>query len=203
MRNTIPSLQCIMIIMMTAILAAFLLLAMTGCAEDSLLSPNDDPSKVYSATADDLMDNFVRAYGGQDLELYAQLLHDDFIYTFDPDCCSELGPVFEYFTREDELICAGNLFSGETVVNSRGQTVPAITGIHFHSWEREGSWELEANGRLRGIFQVDLLLTRQDSSDLRIRGRQIFTVAVNHDFREVGGGHPYYQIIGWQDLTGR
>jgi hypothetical protein len=164
------------------------------------MGPETDPGKVYSASADDLMANFVMAYGGRDLDLYGQLLHPDFIYTFDPECYSGLGPSYEYFTKEDELICARNMFCGEAIVNSRGQAQPAITSIQFQDWEQVGSWELQHDGQLRGIFRMNLLISRQDSSNLSIRGRQIFTVAVNETFREVGGNLSFYQIIGWQDL---
>lgn len=200
MRTFHSNLYPIILILMTTILAAFLLLGVSGCAEDSVMGPQDDPSKMYSVTADDLMANFVLAYGGRDLEAYAQLLHPDFIYTFDPEGCSELGPCYEFFTKEDELICAANMFSGEAVVNSRGQTLPAITDIIFNHWEQVGSWELEADGQMRGVFQIDILFTRQDASSLSVQSQQVFTVAQSEVYREVGGNLPYYQIIGWQDL---
>jgi hypothetical protein len=199
MRNLI---QTLIILVMTLILISFLTLGLTGCSPDQVANPQTDADKINLATADDLMMAFVEIYGNRDLDLYGQLLHENFIYTFDPHCCGELGPVYEYFTREDELICAQRMFSGKAGVNSRGQAVPAILDIDFNYWAQEGSWELEHDGQLRGVFRADIVFLLEDSASWRVTGRQVFTVTTGDNFREVGGGLNSYQIIGWQELSG-
>lgn len=198
MRTFIHSL---IVIMMTVILAGMVMLGLTGCSDENLVQPENRENKIFSASPDELMENFALVYGGRDLEKYAQLLHDDFVYTFDPETAQELGPSFEFFNKDEELICAANLFSGETVVNSRGQSQPAILAITFHHWSLEGDWTIDQAGHLRGVFEADISFYREGSSTLRVTGRQVFTVAATEDFREVGGSDTYYQVLGWQDLT--
>jgi hypothetical protein len=94
------------------------------------------------------------------------------------------------------------MFSGKAGVNSRGQAVPAILDIDFNYWAQEGSWELEHDGQLRGVFRADIVFLLEDSASWRVTGRQVFTVTTGDNFREVGGGLNSYQIIGWQELSG-
>ncbi len=196
-------LDTLIVILITVILAGFLLVGLTGCSEDDQLVSPAAALKVSSRTPDALMDNFVRFYGGRDLDGYAQLLHEDFIYTFDAATTRRLGPSFEFFTREDELITAAHMFCGRPVVNSRGQTVPAITGLDFLAWEQVGKWELTGEGHLQGRFDMVLQVTRDQDSDFIIRGLQVFTVALADISDEEGAVQPCYRIIAWQDLGGR
>jgi len=198
------TLKSIISIWMSLTLAAIVAASLTGCSKDAALMQPEPVLKVLSRTPDALMENFVKTYGERDLDTYAQLLHEQFIYTFNPETSRNLGPSYEYFTRQDELECAANLFSGEVVTNSRGQQVPAITAIEFRHWEQIGDWELaspdEVDG-LRGVFECTIRFVRAGAGDLTVRGRQLFTVAMADVSDGEGAVGPYYQIIGWQDLT--
>ncbi len=204
MRNYLES---TIAVLMGVVILGFILISFTGCTEDTVLQPLDAPDKVYSPTVDDLMINFALIYGGRDLGLYEQLLHEDFIYTFNPEAVGKLGPSYEYFTKEDELITAANMFSGKPVVNSQGRTLAAITDIEFLHWEQVGDWELsgdmDGGGRLRGVFEGAIHITRDGDRDFTIRGLQIFTVVPVEGSGEDSGVLPNYQIIGWQDLSGQ
>ena len=190
------------VILMTAILAGMILLGLAGCATDDPLQPLDPVFKVHSATANALMENFVLAYGGRDLELYEQLLHDDFIFTFDPVTAKRLGPAYEFFTREDELITAQNMFCGKPIVNSRGQHQGAITSIVFSAWEQAGEWAIDSEGQLRGVFDAVIQIHRDGASSFTIAGQQVFTVVLADISDSEGAVQPSYQIIGWQELSG-
>jgi hypothetical protein len=204
MRN---SLQSIIAVLMGMILLGFVLVGFSGCADEEILQPLDYISKVKSNTPERLMENFALAYGKRDLEMYAQLLNEDFLYTFHPDSAKRLGPSYKFFTREDELITAKNMFSGEPVVNSRGQIVAAITDIKFVAWQQSGAWqltgEMDKEGGLRGVFDCVVQFTREGDSDITIRGQQLFTVVPAEISDEEDGIEPNYQIIGWQDLTAK
>lgn len=191
------------VILMTVILAGLVLLGLAGCTAETPFHPQDPTFKVYSASADALMANFVLAYGSRDLELYEQLLHDDFIFTFDRLTASRLGPSFQYFTREDELITARNMFCGKPIVNSRGIPQAAITDIDIQAWEQAGEWSLSAEGHLRGVFDCIILVSREGASSFTISGQQLFTVVLADVSDSEGAVQINYQIIGWQELSGR
>ena len=197
-------LQSSIAILMGMILLGFVLIGFSGCTQSEILQPLESVSKVYSHTANHLMENFVEAYGNRDLERYAQLLHDDFIYTFNPNSTKRLGPSYKYFTKEDELITAANMFCGKPVVNSQGRTLPAITDIEFVAWQQAAPWEvtgeMDAEGGLRGVFDCVMHITRNGGCDFTIAGRQIFTVVLSGISDDEDGIQPNYQIIGWQDM---
>ncbi len=203
MRNL---LETIISVLLGIILTGIILVGFTGCSEKGILQPSDPALKFQSSTADLLMENFVQAYGDRDLDRYTQLLHDDFIYTFNPDFAKRLGPAYEYFTKEDELITAANMFSGKPVVNSRGRTLAAITAIEFQGWRQVGQWVLaegvNSGGSLRGVFDCTIHITRDGDVDFTITGQQQFTVIPGEVSADEGAAPLNYQIVGWQDLTG-
>ena len=193
-------------ILMGMVILGFILIGFTGCTESTLVQPLETMNKVNSPTADELMLNFALAYGGRDLGLYEQLLHEDFVYTFNQDAVNKLGPTYEFFTKEDELITAAKMFSGKPVVNSQGRTVAAITDIEFLSWQKVGDWEMtgdmDRRGSMRGVYEGTIHFTREGDRDFTIRGRQMFTVVMDEVSGDEGGSRPNYKIIGWQDLSG-
>ncbi len=192
-------------IVMGIILTGIILIGFSGCSEKGILQPIDPVLKIHSSSADNLMDNFAKAYGGRDLDLYAQLLHEDFIYTFNPESAKHSGPVYDFFTKEDELITAANMFCGKPIVNSQGRTLAAITDIDFQVWKQEGQWEMaegmDSAGSLRGVFDCVIHITRDGDSNFTITGQQLFTVILADISDDEGAIQPNYQIIGWQDLT--
>ncbi len=202
MRNYLES---TIAILMGIVILGFILIGFTGCTESTLVQPIESSNKFNSHTADELMVNFALAYGARDLGLYEQLLHENFIYTFNPDAVNKLGPSFKYFTKEDELITAANMFSGKPVVNSQGRSLAAITAIEFLKWEKVGDWELtgdmDRRGGLRGVYEGTIHISRDGDSDFFIKGRQMFTVVLADISGDEGEISPNYQIIGWQDLS--
>jgi hypothetical protein len=116
----------------TGFAAAILLLVMTlllvgSCGDDRCgLSgvgredPRSTPGRVVKALTE--------CHEERDLEVYSELLDEDYIFSFTPEVAESVGlPADEpWWFREDELAATGNMFDCQTV-----------TSIKFGCWIRD------------------------------------------------------------------
>jgi len=178
-----------------------------GCMHQDGMVETEPPLKyVFPETPDDLMTNFVTAYTTRDAVGYADLLHEDFIFSFQACDVAKLGLSKDHFTREDEIQTARNMFSGRDYHKSNGQVVPAITEIRFERWEQLEPWHPAEESAAADVMRINMVcrvvLERGRASTIEVAGQSVFyavpAVLEVRDaiFREG------YKMVGWVDLTG-
>lgn len=187
-------------------LALGVLLVVMGCAsEKQILGPVQTDPYPVAVTPDQLMENFATAYAARDLEGYGSLLHEDFVFSFQPCDIAKLGLSKDHFNREDELASARNLFSGKPLVKSDGRVVPAVTMIRFLDFSRLEDWvpadEAAKPGSLKAVYHILAQLDREDGSVLTIRGRSVFFTLAELREGENDGPRAVHQLVGWVDLS--
>ncbi len=178
-----------------------------GCFRPDDIIETDPPAKyVFPTTPDDLMANFVTAYTTRDVAGYGDLLHEDFIFSFQACDVAKLGLSKNHYTRADEIQTARNMFSGKAYHKSNGQVVPAITGINFVQWQQLGAWRSAEDSAPAGALRVSVeclvTMERQGAATIRVAGQSIFTALPVQIEVQDGVFHEGYQMLGWVDLTG-
>jgi hypothetical protein len=196
-----------MVTVICAVLLCAWLVFVLGCSQNATIYTPEEPGRFPSPDSpEQLMANFVAAYGGMDLAGYAEILHQDFRFVFQPCDVEILELTRDGLTREDELAIAANMFSGAPVHKEDGRVLPAISKIEFLNFEPVEAWrsvgeETAFPGTLRCAYQVCLLIKRPLATTIMIEGLSIYYV-VNRDVPDPKWtGQPYYQLVGWVDLT--
>ena len=191
--------RMILVVVLTAVLAG------SGCIWRGS-EPWSEDAGIFPGSPDVLMENFVAAYGAQDLEAYAPLLHEDFLFSYKACDAEQLGLSDDHHDRATELLISRRMFSRKPVVNSAGRTVPAITAIVFRGWERVGDWvEVPDPGRpglRRAAYEVRVLFERERAGDIAVRGLSVFYALPVEMPDAEGKDQPAWQLAGWVDLTG-
>jgi len=123
---------------MTKKLVPIIILAaiLAGCSDDP--ADPDDGAPELPTSADDLVTAFAAAYEAMDLEAYAFLLHEDYI--FDPVAEGGYWDFLPEWDRAFELGIADNMFSGAPGQNPDGSYRAPIQGITIHTLLRQTEW---------------------------------------------------------------
>ncbi len=195
-----------------AIIATMTLILLTlawlllGCqADDSIVMPNPQ-AKAYplAMSADQLMANFMAAYGTRDLEGFAATLHRDFVFELDPSDVALGQPAS--WGRDEELRITANMFSGHDRVKD-GVTIAGIDRIVFVRCEAQGPWTVVTTAAgtrevLSRTYAVQVRFERSRDVDLEVRGLCIFEVVRDDIVSDGEVVQPGYQILRWLDRTG-
>ncbi len=186
----------------TGLTLTLILIGLAGCAGRDLMMPNGlDKEYVPATTPELLLEKVAQAYADRDLECYADLLAEDFVFTFLPCDVNDLGLGSDHWGREDELISAARMFSGEPHVRDDGTVVPPILAIEVLEFRQDVPWEdagdREHPGTMRAIYSMKVLFVREGASDLVVDGPCIFFASPvrNED------GQTVYRLRGWVDQT--
>jgi len=194
----------------TIVLLAIASLGLYGCSEESPVKPPPRPPAheyIFPDTENKAMENFTEAYGRLDLDTYTELLHPDFKFFFQEHDITTLGLLSDHLDRDGELGATTNMFSGEPNPNSGGEVdpIPPIGDIEMSLFEREGTWGPSLNpnfvGARRGLFKIELSVTRPDARTIPISGRQEFFVISRDSMLANGTIHPYFQLVGQVDMS--
>jgi len=204
--NTRRSLWSLMLVL------ALVALAAPGC----IFSPDDSTGDggggggaepyPWPSTQDQLMANFQRAYDEMDIDAYRdEILHPDYKFVFIEG--SDLGGPTGYWTREDELLSAQAMFSGEPHTNSNGEVAPGISDITFDVLDRVDPWQpvppddpyFAGPGAWKALFNVHLVL-RHDGGTYTISSPQIFVVIPVEVDDGTGATRTRWMLYGQQDL---
>jgi len=194
-------------ILQIAAMVAGILLLLGGCSsKQEIVTPEGRSGYLLPGSPDKLMANFVTAYGSMDLEGYAQVLHEDFVFTFQLCDVQKLGLLEDHLTRQEELAVAANMFSRAEVTKDDGRKVPGIHFIEFLYCERVSAWEAAAGFKdrdevLGATYDMVVEITQMTGSVITIQGRSVFYVTGAGTVDTATGGAPYYHLIGWVDLT--
>jgi hypothetical protein len=186
--------------------ASVLLLGLVGCGDDDPGTPDGgnppDLPAVLPVTPDSLMSLFSTAYAHMDLEGYAALLHEDYLFQIRSEDVLDFGLAFDQIDRDHELAVAANIFSGEPGPTS-GEA--GVSGIESSVLVRQGPWvpakESAAAGAMEATYDVLLRVERPGASLLEISGQQVFR-AVGVDTALSGGTTTQvWLLLGQQDMT--
>ncbi len=187
---------------LTGLTLALIVIGLAGCTGRDMMMPTGPDKDAVSATTPELLlEKVARAYADRDLECYADLLAEDFVFTFLPCDVNDLGLGSDHWGREDELISAARMFSGEPHVRGDGTVVPAITAIEVLDFNQDVPWEDAGDrrhpGTLRAVYSMKVLFVREGASDLVVDGPSIFfaTPVINDD------GETVFRLRGWVDQT--
>ena len=187
---------------LTGSILSLLLIGLVGCTGNDLTLPTGpDKEAVRATTPELLLEKVAQAYADRDLECYADLLAEDFVFTFLPCDVNDLGLSSDHWGREDELISAARMFSGEPHVRDDGTVVPAILAIEVLEFHQDVPWtdagDREHPGTLRAVYSMKVLFVREGAGDLVVDGPCIFFASpVNGE-----DGETVFQLRGWVDQT--
>ena len=184
------------------LIPALLSVVLAGCTDDGVITAPESAKGYPEATSPKiLLENFVLAYTDRDLVGYADLLHEDFVFTFLPCDVQELGLKKDHFSRADELASAGRMFSGKPHVRDDGQVVPAILAIVQERFHQLTEWEAAGDPQrpevVQAIYHLRIRFVREEAGDVVVDGPGIFFAAPEADRR----GADRYQLVGWIDKT--
>lgn len=188
---------------MTIVLIA-LTAVLTSCNQaPDPLAPDLEKSRLpFADTPDQLMRNFVEAYGSQDLAEYAAMLHPGFVFEL------TLGSQPQSWGRDEELAIAARMFSREDYVKP-GRTVAGIARIEVVRFEGLGHWRPSSedgagddNTDLARTYTVLLRFHQTDGNVITVRGASIFHVRL--DLLEAADGveRQGWRIVRQVDRTG-
>lgn len=155
-----------------------LMLLSAGCGEDDITAPVQEPTFDPPSSAIMLMQMFATAYTDMDLDLYGNLLHDDFRFFF-------IHAQDGYFDREDDLISTGNMFSSEAGINSQGYLTRAINSIDVDQMLLVEPWADvdpddpdfgSVDGAQEALYQCRLVLYHNEGT-ITLQEPQVFYAA--------------------------
>lgn len=87
------------------------------CSDNKCSCEPEEEETGCRPTRDDLLDCLCNAYEGEDVEAYADLLHEQFLFCFTPDVAESIGlPADEtWWGKTDDVASTRNMFEYEAV----------------------------------------------------------------------------------------
>lgn len=183
-----------------ALALGLMALALSGC----IFSPDPDPEPPQpdpveydtAFTPLILMDNFQTAYTERDIDGYRELLDDRFKFFF-------VDAADGFYTKEEDLISTGNMFSGEARTNSEGELTKAISSIDVDQLLVVEPWtDISASdpyygdipGVKEALYQIRFVLYHPEGT-ITVEGQQTFyAVPIEEDGAEI------WYLIGQRDI---
>ena len=194
------------------LLAAFaLLIAPAGC----IFSPgenvnNDDPivkdPLPFPGSPDVLMANFQAIYETRDFNEYRKIMHPDFLTILQDATSQEFPDVGTTLDVNEELRIHERMFSGDSVIDPKGDLVPGVLNISFSTFAALDAWvtsppdDTIPNAEWAPFDVVFLFDRGQNFSTLQVAGTIKFYVTSRDSVHE-GTTKQYDQMIGQVDLT--
>ena len=184
--------------------ASSLVLMLSGCEEHKIgtgpVVVDDD--LPFPDSADVLMSNFHKAYGGMNFKPYRDLLHADYKFFYQQADIDNLGLASDHHSRDEELLISVHIFSGNPAPSS-GEA--GIANIDFNFLEAATTWEDSFNpnfpGTKRALYQIILFFERPASITIEVQGNQEFYIIARDSVQDDGTPQPYYQLVGQVDLS--
>jgi hypothetical protein len=151
---------------------------------------------VFPDTEDQLLANFLWSLSNLDLNVYTSTLHAEYRFKFQGFDVERFELPSQFLDRQQELEVAANIFAPAS----------EITAIQIDQFDPLEAWvdtpsHPDFPGTRRGIFQVEILVTRSESTDLRIWGLQEFFLASRDSTLPGGQVRPYFEMIGQIDQS--
>jgi hypothetical protein len=185
-------------------LAALGPFAIAGCGDDDdPARPEESHSQPLPGTADSLMLMFKEVYAAMDIDAYAHLLDQEFLFKYRQEDVENLGLPYDRHDRSGELACTENMFSGEPASTS-GEA--GISGIEWSLLQPVSNWEDSTDddfpGASRRLYNIILRFLRPAGTNLDIQGQQIFYVAHTDTVLSDSTVRSRYRLVGQVDMTG-
>ncbi len=185
------------------IMAGILVLCvLAGCSRDGgILSPGGNTAAQGPATPDELIIRLGQAYAERNLDAYAALLADDFVFSMRACGVNDLGrrSTDTMWGREEELTIARRMFSGKGAVNSAGKVIPALESVAVEQCELLIPWEKAGeDGRpevLRAVYDMRVRFVFEGGRTMLVDGPTTFFAAPVAD----QSGRITYKLRGWVD----
>jgi len=172
-----------------------LAVVLAGCSDDSFVAPDTNPGAVSPTQ---LMANFNDVYSEMDIAGYRDLLDDRFLFFFNNG-----GTLW---TKDEDLISTGNMFSGEALTNSDGVLTSAISEIVVDQLLIRGVWEPvlashshfgDIPGVQMAVYQIRFVFMHP-SGTMTVESDQIFyAVPITAD------GVTQWSLIGQADVASK
>jgi hypothetical protein len=180
-----------------------------GCTDDDDRSPTRPPAPLFAeaTTPDRLVLNFVSAHGERNIEEYADVLAEDFLYFFAPEDV-DLSPSNQgYWERLRDVSATARMFAGQPGRLPNGDPQPAIETLELDLIAVDPDWIDGADdgpeyvGTSRRCYEVDATVSYVGSDlESRLLGRQcLYVVAVILDEGE-DTERTVYRLRFWRDL---
>jgi hypothetical protein len=186
-------------IVTASLFGAVVIASLTGCTPDDIFAPDD---VTAPATPEQVLEDLREAYETMSIEAYARLLHPDYRFIFK-------APGKAPFTREDDLVSTGRMFSGVDQKNSAGGDAPAVARIEFTHLEVLGGWERvvvdevdwsDAPDVMRARVSYRFVLHLKRGGRLCAGGDQIVYAAPVAAGNWDGSSYWRWQLLGQRDL---
>jgi len=164
-----------------------LALFLVGCGDDEPVRPGPGPAPEPLATTPDSLMSLVRtALEERDLALYDDLLDPNFVMAVSAWEGNFGDLPTDHMTRGEAVTAADNMFSGQGVTNWQGESVPGVTGIIIHQWERISPWVAPA---------------AKDGPEDVPPAPVVSSMWALRMFVERGTGYPLLAVAGTYDVT--
>ncbi len=195
------------VFLMLAVVALAAMMILAGCSDD------DDPVKVVpdppigAGSPDELVAQFLAAYGAMDLDNYLALLDPEFLMVLGEDTIDDFPDVGTTLDFTEEERIHQRMFSGESVTDPNGDFVPGVQTIFFSRFTALAAWSPSDDPdrfpeTVWASYQVEIHFDRgQQFSTLRVIG-MVKIYAKAHDVMVDGEEKTYYLMAGMVDLTG-
>jgi len=184
---------------------ALLVLAAGGC----IFSPEDDTGGggpppapwVWPGDAEQLMENFERAYSEMNIIEYEKILHEDYKFIF--------IDATDTWYRQQDIQSTTNMFAGNPGVNPDDSYRDPVQTIAINTLIRQTPWEdVPANdpdfpNSERALFQVQIVFTLDGGENtITVQSDQQFYVKSEEIDQGDGTTKTKYYLYGQRDLLG-
>lgn len=161
---------------------------------------------VFPDSPDKLMMNFQSMYTSMNENALAPMLHEDYVMLLQPSTYAQFPDVGTTLDIVEEQRIHERMFSGLNQTDPLGTLVPAIVGITFQTFARQGTWSTSSPtdpipDTAYAVYDVVILLSRGSLySTLKAQGSLKVYVAAT-DSSLAGEYRQYYRMRGMMDLT--
>jgi hypothetical protein len=160
----------------------------------------------FPGTPDQIIQNFVTAYGAMDVDLYRdEILSPDYTFILQAETVEEFGLPDNLYEYTDEVAIAEHMFSGQPNLEGR-----VLTDIEIQVLQPQGTWfPVPANdpyfGGFPGVhvrnYAVLIYFNCQGEFRYEVQGDQLFYVT-SEEVMHNGYMTPRYWLLGQLDQTG-